>query len=70
MRGRFDERPRLRCRIAQLEAELAALRDEQAGGAQPYDRDEAHPAPGEPGLPLPPGVYGYPVGGAARGGTR
>src|SRR5262249_3557989 len=62
-RGRFDERPALRRRIAELEAELAVLR-ERAAALRPYDRDEAHPAPGEPRQPLPAGVDGYPLGGA------
>jgi hypothetical protein len=69
MRGRFDERPWLRCRIAQLEAELAALQAE-AAVLRPYDRDEAHPAPGDPAPELPLGVYGFPAGRAAGEAAR
>jgi hypothetical protein len=60
-RGLFDERPWLRCRIAQLETELAALQAE-AAVLRPYDRDEAHPAPGDPAPELPTGVRGFAVG--------
>jgi hypothetical protein len=42
---------RAREQIADLTAELARLR--------PYDRDDAHPAPGDPRPPLPAGVEGF-----------
>jgi hypothetical protein len=44
-------------------AVLARFVPEPEAGPLPYDRDDAHPQPGDPAPPLPDGVDGFPVTG-------